>query len=277
MYSRIVVPVDCSDLAWTAVVPAKRLAQKWDADLEVLSVVHYGREAKQATADIEQHLAVLGWRDETIVTVVESGKWQVADVVADAVADHVNSQPGSFVLMTSHGRGRSAALFGSVAGELLQLVEDPIMVFGPSVDADHMSFDGRMLVCVDTTEFSEAALDVVAPWALELEMDPWVVSVTEEAPMVIGGERIVETVYPHRMADRISAALGREVDFDALHGRDPAKAIASFAKYQGGLIVAATHGRTGRDRLSEGSVAMNIVRHAPCPVLLIPRAQVMAA
>jgi nucleotide-binding universal stress UspA family protein len=231
----------------------------------VFSVVHHGWQVEQATADIERHLAAQGWQDETIVTVVESREWQVVG----AVAAHVKAYPGSFVVMNSHGRGRSAALFGSVAERLLQLVPDPIMVLGPSIDGDHVGFEGRMLVCVDGTETSETALDVAANWALELEMDPWVVAVTESVPAFIGGEKIVETAYPHRMADRVMAALGREVDYDTLHGRDPAKAIAVFAKHDAGLIVAATHGRIGHDRLFEGSVAMNIVHHAPCPVLLI--------
>jgi nucleotide-binding universal stress UspA family protein len=247
--------------------PARLLAQKWDADLEVFSVVHHGWQIEQATTGIERHLAAHGWQDETIVTVVESHGWQVVG----AVAAHLKRHPGSFVVMTSHGRGRSAALFGSVAEGLLQRVADPIMVLGPSVDGGHVGLEGRMLVCVDGTETSETALDVAATWALDLGLEPWVVEVVpEKVPAVIGGEQIVETAYPQRMADRITAALGREVDYDTLHGRDPAKAIANFAKYEGGLIVAASHLRIGHDRLFEGSVAMNIVHHAPCPVLLIP-------
>jgi nucleotide-binding universal stress UspA family protein len=35
------------------------------------------------------------------------------------------------------------------------------------------------------------------------------------------------------------------------------------------LIVLATHGRRGLSRLLLGSVAENVVRHAPCPVLVV--------
>ena len=35
------------------------------------------------------------------------------------------------------------------------------------------------------------------------------------------------------------------------------------------LIVLATHGRRGIKRLVIGSVAENVVRHAPCPVLTV--------
>lgn len=47
--------------------------------------------------------------------------------------------------------------------------------------------------------------------------------------------------------------------------------IIEFAKKEDvDLIVMGTHGRSGVSRLLIGSVAENVVRHAPCPVLLIP-------
>ncbi len=266
MYSRVVVPVDCSELAWSAVAPARQLAEKWGAELELISIVHYGWEIEHATADIERYLAACGWQEGTIVTVLETRVRHVAEVLAN----HVELNPGSFVMMTSHGRGRSAALFGSVAERVLQLSPDPIMMFGPSIDGDHAGFEGRMFVCVDGTETSEAALEVAAPWAIEFDMEPWVVAVGEEMPVTTSGEMIIETAYPHRMADRMIAATGRAVEYESLHGQDPAEALVDYARrYEGGLIVASTHGRTGFDRLSEGSVTMKIVRDAPCPVLVV--------
>jgi nucleotide-binding universal stress UspA family protein len=50
----------------------------------------------------------------------------------------------------------------------------------------------------------------------------------------------------------------------------PASEIARFAKDAGaGLIITATHGHTGLNRLWLGSTAERVVRHAPCPVLII--------
>jgi nucleotide-binding universal stress UspA family protein len=59
----------------------------------------------------------------------------------------------------------------------------------------------------------------------------------------------------------------------------PAAAIVRFAKSQGvDYIVMPTHGRTGLARLLMGSVAEEVVRKAPCPVLTVkgnatPKAQ----
>ncbi len=52
---------------------------------------------------------------------------------------------------------------------------------------------------------------------------------------------------------------------------DPAGNIVEFAEKEGvDLIVIATKGRTGFTRFVFGSVAEKVVRHAPCPVLVIP-------
>jgi universal stress protein A len=50
----------------------------------------------------------------------------------------------------------------------------------------------------------------------------------------------------------------------------PAQAIVHYAvQNQVDLIVMPTHGRTGFTRLLLGSVAEEVLRHAPCPVLAI--------
>ena len=49
-----------------------------------------------------------------------------------------------------------------------------------------------------------------------------------------------------------------------------AKKLVNYAREENvDLIVMGTHGRTGLKRLLLGSVAEAVVRHAPCPVLLV--------
>jgi nucleotide-binding universal stress UspA family protein len=55
---------------------------------------------------------------------------------------------------------------------------------------------------------------------------------------------------------------------------DPGKNIVELAEQEGvDLVVIATHGRTGLKRFVFGSVAEKVVRHCPCPVLVIPEGQ----
>jgi nucleotide-binding universal stress UspA family protein len=74
-------------------------------------------------------------------------------------------------------------------------------------------------------------------------------------------------------------ALGRVLDPSwgavpsvetAVRRGDPVEAIKDYAAGQGiDLIVIATHGRTGLGHVLLGSVAEQIIRRAPCPVLTI--------
>jgi nucleotide-binding universal stress UspA family protein len=55
---------------------------------------------------------------------------------------------------------------------------------------------------------------------------------------------------------------------------DPGGNIVELAEQEGvDLVVIATHGRTGLKRFVFGSVAEKVVRHSPCPVLVIPESQ----
>jgi len=60
-----------------------------------------------------------------------------------------------------------------------------------------------------------------------------------------------------------------KVEMLALIG-DPAEEVISLAHTRKvDLIICATHGRSGLSHLVMGSVAEKIIRHAPCPVLVI--------
>ena len=51
---------------------------------------------------------------------------------------------------------------------------------------------------------------------------------------------------------------------------DPAHEIVAYAKeQQSGLLVLGTRGHTGLRRLMLGSVARNVLLHAPCSVLVV--------
>lgn len=62
---------------------------------------------------------------------------------------------------------------------------------------------------------------------------------------------------------------GLEVEEAIVHG-DAASEIVRVAKERGvDLIVISSHGRTGLGRILFGSTAESVVRHAPCPVLVV--------
>jgi nucleotide-binding universal stress UspA family protein len=65
---------------------------------------------------------------------------------------------------------------------------------------------------------------------------------------------------------------------EVLTANRPAAAIVAYANTtKAELIVAGTHGRTGLAEVVMGSVAQEIVRRAPCPVLTVRRQESQAA
>jgi nucleotide-binding universal stress UspA family protein len=76
-----------------------------------------------------------------------------------------------------------------------------------------------------------------------------------------------------RYLERIAAQLheaGMPVQI-VVEGSRPATAILDVAeREQVDLIMLATHGRGGMERLMLGSVADRVVHHSRCPILLVP-------
>lgn len=268
MYSRVIMPVDGSDFSWRALGPASALADQCSADLEILQVVTLPDDTGPAQDLLRETLAakaadsMISSLGSATITVIVMG-----ETVAAAVAGHVESVPGAITVMSSVGRGRSAAMIGSIAEELLGALFGPVMVVGPDSRIDQTDFRGEMIVPVDGSEASESVLGLAGAIGIALTARVWVVTVTESpAPQ---GTDVSESAYVANLAQRLSEQSHREVSYEVLHGKHPDRAVVEqAAALNASLILASTHGRTGLARIRAGSVAMSIVRHAPCPVIL---------
>jgi nucleotide-binding universal stress UspA family protein len=68
----------------------------------------------------------------------------------------------------------------------------------------------------------------------------------------------------------VAERRGVEVVTALERGAEPAAVLVDYARRLGaGMVVIGTHGRRGPTRLLLGSVAEEVVRHSPCPVLAI--------
>ncbi len=262
MVQRLMVPVDGSPESWSAAAVAVELGRRCDAPVDVVEVVLHERDVVDARRRVLDGVRDLGVDDVELIPHVEL----TDDTVAGALALLLQRRPEATVVMSSHGRGRSAALLGSVTEDLLHREYGPIVVVGPNVESARL--DGPLIVTVDGSALSEQALPLAAAWAIELGVRPWIVEVNEPALRV--SEHVVESSYPARLARHLAEASKHQIEFEVLHGASPEGAVADFAGRMGAsLVVATTHGRTGLSRLRIGSTAAGFVRRAPCPVLLV--------
>jgi nucleotide-binding universal stress UspA family protein len=111
---------------------------------------------------------------------------------------------------------------------------------------------------------------VVSTSAAPIRMYPLMMSQAEFALHTHQRERIEQelTGYLHGIA--IALPPGPvTADVEVQFG-EPAETILAYAEEMNAdLIAMCTHGRTGLARWAYGSVAEKVLRHAPCPVLLV--------
>ena len=269
-FSRIVVPADGSHLSRSAAHAAAALARRAGVPLTLFGVTYAELERDELADDLDDLVTAL--RRDLVVDVlvdVAGEAMTVGTYVADSILDEAEVD-GALVCIASHGRGGlGTALLGSITEEVLRKSPRPVLVVGPKFEARPWRQDGRIVASVDGSPFSEQAIPVAAEWSATFDVPLWLVQVA--APHVgpdpgVGSRGDVnETAYLKHLAKHSAHA-----DFDVLHSRHPAHELADLAeRWPINVMVMASHGRSGWSRLTLGSVAMNVVHRAMCPILVV--------
>ncbi len=134
-----------------------------------------------------------------------------------------------------------------------------------------------ILVPVDFSAHAERALDYACELASKVGATVRLVHAVASPPtglQVALSEGILENlVREHRQAlEKLADARRGGASFGAgtVEVGDPRDTIVGTAEaVKADLIVMGTHGRRGLSRVMMGSVAEDVVRHAPCPVLVV--------
>jgi nucleotide-binding universal stress UspA family protein len=220
------------------------------------------RELRSVRGDLVIEPVLLRGRPASVI--VDEGRQMAADLI---VVGH-----------RGHG-GWDSALLGSVSAEVVDHATCPVLVarddrIGPVVLADDGSIHAR------------AAEDIVSGCPLFAGLPITVVSVIDDrfpsevavAPVSYAAgidayarsaatQTRVADVACREAAERLQSA-GLDAVPEVRTG-DPAHEIIDVARARGaGVIVVGTRGATGLRRLILGSVARNILFHAPCSVLI---------
>jgi nucleotide-binding universal stress UspA family protein len=199
---------------------------------------------------------------------------------ASAIVDEAGGMEADLIVLGSRGHGTIATmLLGSTAAEVVDHAPCPVLVarstsLGPVAFANDGSTSAR---CAETllsgwpifaservsvVTVAETAVPVAAaftPGLYDQVLDSYTRSVDEARESV---NQEASTA-----AARLAIA-GLMTDAVVLDG-DPAAELVRFAtERRTGTIVLGTRGHTGLARLLLGSVARNVLVHAPCSVLI---------
>jgi nucleotide-binding universal stress UspA family protein len=264
VYTQIIVPFDGSRFSARSIPIAHRLAI---ATSTPLKIVGFGITASH----VDDLYIALGAEAERITDIeVDWSVQRVASVIS-AIAAELEEEPGALICMTSVGRSHVAPVLGSIAEGVLQETFGPLLLVGPHVQEQRFAIGGAMVVCTDGSDTAEAILPVAAQWAIAIPFEPLVINVVDPTGAQIedDAEEDLDVICARNAAHELQRAIGRAVQYEVLHGNQPARAIAEYADdNSASLIAMATHGTSGVRRVVLGSVAMSVIHHATCPVLV---------
>ena len=143
LYTRIIVPLDGSKLAESALPEAKQLAKLTGAELVLIRVVDYSARDKfgdfgllyeyeamaQALAE-ERELAKAYLAD--MVRTIEAEGYPVSATLVDGIAAKAivgMTEPGDVIVMATHGRtGMKRWFIGSIAEDVLRHANVPVLL-----------------------------------------------------------------------------------------------------------------------------------------------------
>jgi nucleotide-binding universal stress UspA family protein len=200
---------------------------------------------------------------------------------ATALVDDARTANVDLIMLGSRGHGTIVSmLIGSVAKEVTDHAPCPVLVArGRQLTRVVLAHDGSPharaaeALLSQWPIFGSAAIEVVSvaqqrgPWHLPPSATLYVPSTPDYF------EAYREVLREQKAVAEEAAARLRRVGLRANAGvveGDPAEAILGVAEnHQADLILLGTHGRTGVQRLLLGSVARNVMVHAPESVLVV--------
>jgi nucleotide-binding universal stress UspA family protein len=140
------------------------------------------------------------------------------------------------------------------------------MVYGPRAESPAQI--GRIVACVDGSDFSELSVEEAALWGAALRVPLRIVQVVP--PGLPSYVTAFEETYVHNLSEALEESGSGPTEAEVLHSPSPARAILDAAGSDpANMLVMATHGRVGFKRVTMGSVASEVVRGARGPAALI--------
>lgn len=290
MYRTILVPLDGSAFGERALPLAATLAWRLGADLVLMraasAAVFPGVDATaaqvQAVDETRAYLANLKaeW----------SGQGARVDIAlpygdpASEILQEIETRHVDMVVMSTHGRsGLGRWIYGSVGEKVLATSPVPVILVRPTGHLPQLDSDlahPTILVPLDGSTLAETALPHAVYLAQRLGGKLLLLRVVERAapafaypgtvipPLPDVSANPEAELYLSVLAQRLGAT-GVTVQTAVREGWAADVIAYGSGEWHPTMIVMATHGRTGAARLLLGSVAVEVVRRSPLPVMLV--------
>ena len=141
----------------------------------------------------------------------------------------------------------------------------------------------RILLAIDDSRFSQAAIETVIEQARPQDTDVRILHVVESPPLLVaremgGYDPALETALESQKQDaealvlkatELLRARGLKVAATVEVGDPKSKILDVAEEWRADLIVVGSHGRQGFERFLMGSVSDAVARHAKCSVQIV--------
>lgn len=293
MYRQILVPLDGSAFAESALPLALEISRRTGADVHLTTVL----EPVTSFAYEGWEGAAVEWSHQYLAEVVERIGDQCGGELSSAVLsghtvemlqEEARAREVDLVVMASHGRGALSRLWlGSVADGFVRHTDVPVILVRPDEGAEppatfEHSFE-TLLIPLDGSDLSEAALrhatefgelfdsayhlTRVISYPVEIA-SPYLPHTAQLNQEVLNDAKKGAAAYLEERAERmrrrgLRVTTSVTVDAQAGHG-----IISETDAVGAEMIAMATHGRTGLRRAVLGSAADKVLRGSHRPLLL---------
>ena len=189
--------------------------------------------------------------------------WRQIEAVADAL-------PADLIVMGTHGRsGWNRLVLGSTTEKLIRRALCPVLTVGEHVSNPVAPHFHRILCAADLTAASRQTIDLAFAFAEENQAHLTLLHVVEGG---LGAKRVrtgildsaLEQLHREAAAPHAFCNVATRVET----GNAWTEILRVAAEARADLIVLGAHVNDAFGRFFLGSTANQVVRHAPCPVLI---------
>jgi len=289
VFEKILVPLDGSVLAEQALPYVTELASAFGSEVTLIGVcepeeIDQGEACRLSISNKAEEIGkMLAPSGSRVKTVVLEGK------PASQITAYAEKNKIGLIALTSHGRsGLAPWSLGSTVQKILHL-KSPIplmLVKSQEVDAKCDGLFQRILLPLDSSTQGEVTIPFVVELARKFETEVTLCRIIEDGRHVhsIGGLQYVrfldqdKNIAASKAEDYLSGVSARFTGTKAkliheVRQGDPAREILKIAEEQKKCLIAmASHGHSGIDVWTFGSVTYKIIQASSGPVLLV-RAQ----
>jgi len=297
MFKHILLPLDGSALAETAVPVVAYLAEKLKAQVTLLHVIEknapetiHGQKHLVNEEEARAYLASLAEKYFSSEIVVHHHvHTDEVDRVSASIVQHSDEFDPELIVMCAHGQGGLRDfVVGSIAQQVIASGSVPVLLLQPEENSTP-AFSGfeRILLALDGDPAHErgyaAAVDLAQTLQARLHLIQVVPTLgTLKAKHAATGTllpattkallEIDEDAAAEYLEEKMNRLCRQNLDVTAEVERgDPARQVVQSADAQNAqLIVLGTHGKSGLNAFWSGSVAPRIVEQTRLPILLVP-------